>query len=91
MKWRYLIYLILSLQPYLKANNQHPSGAYVSALKKVTDMMVNDVTSPVASARYYAYTTMSAYEVIATLQPKKYKTLGKISFILYAPEMNSLK
>lgn len=91
MKWRYLTYLLLSLIPYLKANQQHPSDAYVSALKKVTDMMVNDVTSPVASARYYAYTTMSAYEVIATLQPNKYQTLGKISNFKNASGKKSLK
>lgn len=91
MKRLFLTFLFLSLLSYLNAENKHPSEAYVSALKKVTDMMVNDVTSPVASARYYAYTTMSAYEVIATLQPKKYETLGKISNIKNAPEKTSLK
>jgi hypothetical protein len=54
-------------------------------------MMVNDVTSPVASARYYAYITMSAYEVIATLQPNKYQTLGKISNFKNASGKKSLK
>lgn len=37
---------------------------YVVALKKVTDLMVNDVTSPVAASRYYAYINLAAYEVI---------------------------
>lgn len=37
---------------------------YVTTLKKVTDIMVNDVTSPVAASRYYAYINLAAYEVI---------------------------
>lgn len=36
---------------------------FVSALKQVTDIMVNDVTSPVAASRYYAYISLCAYEV----------------------------
>ncbi|HEX5667630.1 MAG TPA: hypothetical protein VFX73_02440, partial [Chitinophagaceae bacterium] len=35
---------------------------YVSCLKKVTDVMVNDVASPVAASRYYAYVSLAAYE-----------------------------
>lgn len=38
---------------------------YVHALKKVTDIMVNDVTSPVAASRYYAYVTLAAYETVS--------------------------
>lgn len=38
---------------------------YIRALKKVTDIMVNDVTSPVAASRYYAYINLSAYETKA--------------------------
>lgn len=37
---------------------------YVQMLKRVTDVMVEDVTSPVAAARYYAYVTLSAAEVM---------------------------
>ena len=39
---------------------------YVKALKKVTDVMLNDVASPVAASRYYAYLTLSAYETNAS-------------------------
>jgi len=35
---------------------------YVRALKHATDIMVNDVTSPVAASRYYAYITLTGYE-----------------------------
>jgi hypothetical protein len=38
--------------------------AYVQTLKKLTDVMVGDVTGPCAAARYYAYANMAAYEVI---------------------------
>lgn len=63
---------------------------YVMALKKVTDVMVNDVTSPVAASRYYAYVTMAAYEVgncfdkqgysLSTLLPA-YKGIKKDSLL----------
>src|SRR5829696_1084039 len=36
---------------------------YVIALKHATDVMVTDVTSPVAASRYYAYINLSANEV----------------------------
>jgi hypothetical protein len=78
MKRSILVYLLAGLAIGLKARNYKPSEEYVSALKRVTDIMVNDVTSPVASARYYAYTTMAAYEVSSALQPEIFPTLGKI-------------
>ncbi len=39
------------------------SKDYVIALKKVTDVMLSDVTSPVAAGRYYAYVTLASKEV----------------------------
>ena len=38
---------------------------YVRALKHATDVMVNDVTSPVAASRYYAYINLAAIETVA--------------------------
>lgn len=38
---------------------------YVHALKYSTDVMVNDVTSPVAAARYYSYISLAANETLA--------------------------
>ena len=52
------------------------SRQYVNAVKKVTDVMVNDVTSPVAASRYYAYVTLCAYEVQSLFDKKNYPTLG---------------
>ncbi|MEP6597723.1 MAG: vanadium-dependent haloperoxidase [Ginsengibacter sp.] len=44
---------------------------YVAALKKVTDVMVNDVTSPVAASRYYAYINVASEEMIALQKGNK--------------------
>jgi hypothetical protein len=52
------------------------SRQYVNAVKKVTDVMVNDVTSPVAASRYYAYVTLCAYEVQSLFDKKNYPSLG---------------
>jgi hypothetical protein len=74
MKWR-LFLLLLVATSRLCAAKTDPAAEYVSALKRVTDIMVNDVTSPVASARYYAYTTLAAYETLAAFQPGQYPSL----------------
>src|SRR6476661_11001563 len=37
---------------------------YIRALKHATDVMVNDVTSPVAASRYYAYINLAANETV---------------------------
>ena len=79
MKWLFLPFLFLSCLSYSSANNPDKADVYVSALKKVTDIMVNDVTSPVAASRYYAYTTMTSYEVVVALRPDQFHTIGKIS------------
>jgi hypothetical protein len=42
---------------------------FVTCLKKVTDVMVNDVTSPVAASRYYAYVCLAAYEAASLYDP----------------------
>src|SRR5688572_22506395 len=41
------------------------TGDYIRALKHATDVMVNDVTSPVAASRYYAYINLAAIETVA--------------------------
>jgi hypothetical protein len=38
---------------------------YVRALKHATDVMVNDVASPVAASRYYAYISLTGNETVA--------------------------
>ena len=48
---------------------------YVRALKDATDVMVTDVTSPVAASRYYAYINLAANETMA-LFDKQQPTLS---------------
>ena len=75
MKW--LASFLLTLQAIgLYAAKPDPTAQYVASLKRVTDIMVSDVTSPVAAARYYAYTTLAAYEVLAGLRPEAYPPLS---------------
>ena len=45
---------------------------FINDLKQITDIMVFDVTSPVAAARYYAYATLSSYELMSTQDRKLY-------------------
>lgn len=53
---------------------------YVTALKKVTDVMVNDVASPVSASRYYAYITLAAYETQSLFDTVNYPSLaGRIN------------
>lgn len=54
------------------------AGDYVHALKRSTDIMVNDVTSPIAASRYYAYITIAANEVFALTNPGHPKMPGLV-------------
>ena len=75
MKWFWLFFFLI-LHNNLKAA---PTGApqqYVSAMKRVTDIMVSDVTSPVAAARYYAYASLASYEVLSALRPQANPSLS---------------
>ncbi|MEJ7681046.1 MAG: hypothetical protein WKG06_24975 [Segetibacter sp.] len=47
------------------------TGDYVRALKHATDVMVNDVTSPVAASRYYAYINLAANETVAVFDKQQ--------------------
>lgn len=60
--------LFLGIKSFSQNSEKFSSKDYVSALKKVTDVMVNDVTSPVAAARYYGYVTLASNEVMALFQ-----------------------
>lgn len=53
--------------------------SYIDDLEQITDIMVFDVTSPVAAARYYAYATLASYEVLSTQDRKKYPSFTGIS------------
>src|SRR3954466_14957213 len=52
---------------------------YVNALKHSTDVMVNDVTSPVAAARYYAYINLTANETVALFDKHQSRFAGTLA------------
>lgn len=54
------------------------SAEYVRALKKATDIMLNDVTSPVAASRYYAYLSASTYEMLSLYDTVGFPSLRKV-------------
>lgn len=55
------------------------ANAYVQTLKKLTDVMVFDVTGPCAAARYYAYANLAAYEVMyQQARPANYVALQQV-------------
>ena len=64
--------LFLSSNTKLAANNIIGSKDYVLAIQKATNIMVNDVASPVAASRYYAYITIAAYEIFHIVNQKEY-------------------
>ena len=64
--------LFISSNTKLAANNIIDSKDYVLALQKATNIMVNDVASPVAASRYYAYITIAAYEIYHIVNQKEY-------------------
>jgi hypothetical protein len=73
-------YLLLFLYfPYLLKGFH--SKDYVETLKMVTDVMVEDVTSPVAAARYYAYINLAAVETASYFtQDPKFQLAKKLGF-----------
>src|SRR4051812_35020348 len=51
---------------------------YVKALKQATDVMVTDVTSPVAASRYYAYINLAANETVSVFDNKQPHFTGTV-------------
>jgi len=69
------ICLLLLSTTSVGQSKKRKTGAYIKHVKELTDIMVDDVTSPVAAARYYAYSNMAAYETLVALYPQKYASL----------------
>ncbi len=77
---RYFIILLLTSKLSVYANGgPFNTQDYIIALKNATDVMVNDVTSPVAAARYYAYITLTAQETVTKFQKEGYSFAGKLN------------
>jgi len=58
----FIFCLLICFQSFSIPKSSIGSQQYVATLKKVTDIMVIDVASPVAASRYYAYLTLASYE-----------------------------
>ncbi|MCC6725391.1 MAG: vanadium-dependent haloperoxidase [Saprospiraceae bacterium] len=69
--------MMLATLMSVQAKTAFGSQDYVQTLKKATDIMVNDVTSPVAASRYYAYICLAANEVQAAYCPSKHFSFAK--------------
>ena len=61
---------------YSQKKTLFTTNDYVRALKHATDVMINDVASPVAASRYYAYITLSANETAALFDDQQPKFAG---------------
>ncbi len=77
MKLFSTLYFLFFLNFGLSANKAHvrESQEFVRCVKLATDILVDDVTSPVAAARYYAYILLTAHEVQSVLAPDSYPSL----------------
>lgn len=62
---------ILMNAGYSQKGISFTANDYVHALKHATDVMVTDVTSPVAAARYYGYINLSANETVAVFDKQQ--------------------
>jgi hypothetical protein len=80
MKKRFLSYLFFGvLTTAFGQKNFQQTKAYIDDVKQLTDVMIYDVTSPVAAARYYAYSTLASYELMATQTGAPYPSFTALS------------
>lgn len=73
------VLLMLTHSIHAQKNEKFSTADYVRALKYSTDVMVNDVTSPVAAARYYAYICLAANQTICLFQKEQPDLAGKLN------------
>lgn len=74
----YLFFVSVISATYSQKNNAFNTNDYVRALKYSTDVMINDVTSPVAAARYYAYICLTANETYRLFEKQQPHFSGSI-------------
>lgn len=74
----YLLFVMFIPAAYSQRNSSFTSNDYVRSLKFSTDVMINDVTSPVAAARYYAYICLTANETYRVFQKQQPHFSGSI-------------
>ena len=85
---KYCLCLVCFFASLVNAQQKYSATDYVVALKSATDVMVTDVTSPVAASRYYAYINLAAYES-AALFDTGYKSLSGSIHKFSAPVLDN--
>ena len=77
-QWMILLIMATGFGPAMAQKSRSADAElYNRTLKKVTDIMVNDVTSPVAASRYYAYVTLAAFETLYVLDSSNMHSFGQ--------------
>lgn len=97
-----LIVIIALIWGGCKENTQNldlPSGEVGKITRQMTDIMVHDITNPPLAARFFAYTCLAGYEVMAqndsSLRPMQgvlndYPTLEKPLLKNYSPTLAAI-
>src|SRR5690242_3638587 len=74
----FIVAVIWIIPAFCQKATSFTTTDYVRALKHATDVMVNDVASPVAAARYYAYITLAANEAAALFDKQQPHFAGTV-------------
>jgi hypothetical protein len=74
----FVIAVIMCGSDYAQKTGSFATNDYVTALKHATDVMVTDVTSPVAASRYYAYINLAANETVSLFDNQQPRFTGKV-------------
>jgi membrane-associated phospholipid phosphatase len=92
-KWISVTVIFFALFPVLAQQKKFGTADYVKVLKLATDIMVNDVTSPVAAGRYYAYINLAAYEAESCFQQAALRSFsGKLNgYTSFVPSASQKK
>lgn len=74
----FIVFLLIGFGASAQQKQTFGTADYVRAMKHATDVMVNDVTSPVAASRYYAYISIAANEAVCQYNPQQPTPVGKM-------------
>jgi PAP2 superfamily len=77
-----LSFLIFTLQSCKKNDTKTPvleSREIHNVIQRMTDIMVHDITNPPLSARFFSYTCLAGYEVVAQNDTAFYSMKGRIN------------
>lgn len=74
----FIVLLLISYGSSAQQKQAFGTADYIRAMKHATDVMVNDVASPVAASRYYAYISMAANEAVCQYNPQQPAPVGKM-------------